>query len=228
MDYFLNENQEEIRALARRIAQEKVKPVAAKYDREGTFPWDLVEEFSKAGFFSVYIPEEYGGSGGGVLDLVIVTEELSRICGGIALAVAATALGTFPILLSGNAEQKARYLPDLVTGRKLAGFGLTEKKAIEQGIEFETYAFPYRGVGKAVAVDESEGLIKILYRRDTKEILGAHIAGKDATELIHEIMLAKKAKLLPKDIATTIHAHPTLSEGVMEAARGVEGWAIHV
>ncbi|NQT35793.1 acyl-CoA dehydrogenase family protein [bacterium] len=129
MNYFLNEQQEEIRSLARRIALEKVRPVAAKHDREGTFPWDMVEEFAKAGFFSIYIPEEYGGTGGGVLDLVIVTEELSRICGGIALAVSATALGTFPILLSGNDDQKARYLPDLITGKKLAAFGLTEPDA---------------------------------------------------------------------------------------------------
>ena len=129
MNYFLNERQEEIRSLARRIALEKVRPVAAKHDREGTFPWDMVEEFAKAGFFSIYIPEEYGGTGGGVLDLVIVTEELSRICGGIALAVAATALGTFPIILSGTDDQKARYLPDLATGKKLAAFGLTEPDA---------------------------------------------------------------------------------------------------
>jgi len=129
LDYFLNERQKEIRTLARRVALEKVKPVVAKHDRESSFPWEMVEEFSKAGFFSIYIPEEYGGTGGGVLDLVIVTEELSRICGGISLAVAATALGTFPILLSGNDDQKARYLPDLVTGRKLAGFGLTEPEA---------------------------------------------------------------------------------------------------
>ncbi len=129
MNYFLNERQEEIRSLARRIALEKVKPVAAKHDREGTFPWDMVDEFAKAGFFSAYIPEEYGGTGGGVLDLVIVTEEISRICGGIALAVAATALGTYPILLSGNDDQKARYLPDLITGKRLAAFGLTEPDA---------------------------------------------------------------------------------------------------
>ncbi|MDP8228403.1 MAG: acyl-CoA dehydrogenase family protein, partial [Candidatus Electryoneaceae bacterium] len=102
MDYFLTEQQQELRDLARRIALEKVKPVAAKHDREGTFPWDMVEVFSKAGFFALCVPEENGGLGGGVMDLVIVTEELSRICGGISLAVAATALGTFPILLSGN------------------------------------------------------------------------------------------------------------------------------
>lgn len=129
MDYFLTDTQLELQQLARRIAREKVKPVAAKHDREGTFPWDMVEEFRDAGFFSVYIPEEYGGTGGGILELVLVTEELSRICGGISLAVAATALGTFPILLSGNDEQKARYLPDLVNGRRLAGFGLTEPDA---------------------------------------------------------------------------------------------------
>lgn len=129
MDYFLTEEQVELRKLARRVALEKVKPVAAKHDRENTFPWDMVEEFKKAGFFSVYIPEEYGGTGGGILELVIVTEELSRICGGISLVVAATALGTFPILLSGTDEQKKRYLPDLVCGLKLAGFGLTEPDA---------------------------------------------------------------------------------------------------
>ncbi len=111
---------------------------------------------------------------------------------------------------------------------QVASFGLTEKKAVELGVKFEKYVFPYRGAGKSVAVEESEGLVKIIYNPDTKEILGAHIAGKDATELIHEILLAKKAELLPEDIAATIHAHPTLAEAVMEAARGVEGWAIHV
>lgn len=140
MNYFLTDAQEELRSLARRIALEKVKPVAAKHDIDGTFPWDMVKEFSDAGLFSVYIPEEWGGHGGGVLDLVIVTEELSRICGGIALAVAATALGTFPILLSGNDEQKKRYLPDLVTGRKLAGFGLTEPNAGSDAGSIQTRA----------------------------------------------------------------------------------------
>ncbi len=129
MNYYLTEYQEELRRLARRIAVEKVKPVAAKHDIDGTFPWDMVKEFSNAGLFGVYVPEEWGGSGGGVFELALVTEELSRICGGIALAVAATALGTFPILLSGSEEQKKKYLPQLVTGKSLAGFGLTEPNA---------------------------------------------------------------------------------------------------
>lgn len=129
MNYFLTDTQQELRDLVRRVAVEKVKPVRAKHDRESTFPWDMVKEFSNAGFFSVYIPEEYGGFGGGIFELVIVTEELSRICGGISLAVAATALGTFPILISGNDDQKSRYLPDLITGKRLAGFCLTEPDA---------------------------------------------------------------------------------------------------
>lgn len=129
MDYLLTEEQKELRRIARRVALEKVKPVRAKYDQGHEFPWDMVKVFADSGFFEVYIPEEYGGAGGGVLELCLVVEELSRICGGISLSVAATALGTFPILISGDDRQKAKYLPDLVAGRSLAGFGLTEPTA---------------------------------------------------------------------------------------------------
>ncbi len=113
------------------------------------------------------------------------------------------------------------------TEPQIAGFGLTEVTAADKGIEFKTSVFPYRGAGKAVAVGKSEGQVKILYEPDTREILGASIVGADATELIHELLLAKKAELLPEDIADMIHAHPTLSEAVMEAARGAEGHMIH-
>lgn len=110
---------------------------------------------------------------------------------------------------------------------QVGSFGMTEKKAREKGLEVETALFPYRGAGKSVAVDRSEGVVKIVFRRDTREIMGAHVAGADATELIHELLLARKAELLPEDIATMVHAHPTLSEAVMEAARTAEGWPIH-
>jgi dihydrolipoamide dehydrogenase len=109
----------------------------------------------------------------------------------------------------------------------VASFGLTEWKAVEKKIPFAKASFPYRGAGKSVAIEKSEGFVKIIYDPKTKEILGAHIVGADATELIHEILLARTAELLPQDIATMIHAHPTLSEAVMEAMRSVEGWAIH-
>jgi alkylation response protein AidB-like acyl-CoA dehydrogenase len=77
----------------------------------------------------LYIPEAYGGMGGGVMDLCLAVEELSKACGGISLAMAGTALGTFPILLFGSEEQKKKYLPDIAAGRKLAAFGLTEANA---------------------------------------------------------------------------------------------------
>ncbi|MDA3949406.1 MAG: dihydrolipoyl dehydrogenase [Spirochaeta sp.] len=110
---------------------------------------------------------------------------------------------------------------------EIGSFGLTEKKAQEQGVNFEIASFPYRGAGKSVAVEKSEGIVKIVLGKETREILGAHVAGYNATELIHELLLAKNAELLPEDIARMIHAHPTLSEAVMEGARASEGWAIH-
>jgi dihydrolipoamide dehydrogenase len=110
---------------------------------------------------------------------------------------------------------------------QVASFGLPEWKAVEKGIAFAKASFPYRGAGKSVAVDQTEGFVKVIYDPKTKEILGAHVVGADATELIHELLLARTAELLPEDIATMIHAHPTLSEAVGESMRAVEGWAIH-
>lgn len=129
MDYFLTEDQIAFRDLVRKIAEETVKPVRAKHDREGTFPWDVVKVFAEAGFFSVVVPPEYGGMGLGVFELAIMTEELSKVCGGISLSVAASALGTFPILISGNEAQKKKYLPKLASGEWLAAFCLTEPAA---------------------------------------------------------------------------------------------------
>ena len=110
---------------------------------------------------------------------------------------------------------------------QIASFGYTEEKAKAEGIDYKKAVFPYRGAGKSVAIEKSEGMVKILYDPSTSEILGAHIVGAEATELIHELLLAKWGELIPEDIATTVHAHPTLSEAVMEAARSAEGWAIH-
>jgi dihydrolipoamide dehydrogenase len=111
---------------------------------------------------------------------------------------------------------------------QVASFGLPEWKAVEKGIAFSKASFPYRGAGKSVAIDQTEGFAKIIYDPKTKEILGAHIVGAEATELIHELLLARTAELLPEDIATMIHAHPTLSEVNGEVMRAVEGWAIHI
>lgn len=129
MNYLLTEQQIMIRDLARQIAEEKIKPVAAEYDESGEFPWPVVKVLAESDLFGIYIPEEYGGTGGGVTELVIATEELSKACGGIALAFAATALGTYPILLYGNEAQKKRYLPEIAAGKRLTAFAITEAEA---------------------------------------------------------------------------------------------------
>lgn len=134
--------------------------------------------------------------------------------------------------MAGKGHEK-RVDPTLIPGAvytepQIASFGYTEMKAHEAGFPVKVFSFPFRGAGKAVAVEESDGFVKLVCHEETHEILGAHIVGKEATELIHEILLARKSELLPEDIAAMIHAHPTLSEAVMEAARGIEEWAIHV
>ena len=140
MEYFLTEEQQMIVDLARKIAQEKIKPVREHYDETEEFPWPIVEELAKADLCGVYIPQEYGGFGGGVMNLVLVVEELCKVDGGISLALAATALGTFPILLGGNEEQKKKYLPDIASGKKLAAFGLTEPEAGSDATAMRTTA----------------------------------------------------------------------------------------
>ncbi len=129
MDYLLTEEQQMIKDLCRQIAEEKIKPAAAEHDESGEFSWDIMKIFADSDICGIYIPEEYGGMGGGVFELAIATEQLSWGCGGIALGFAATGLGTFPLLLYGNEEQKAKHLPEIASGKKLAAFALTEAEA---------------------------------------------------------------------------------------------------
>ncbi len=140
MEYFLSEEQKMICELARRIAEEKIKPVREHYDETEEFPWPIVEELAKVDLCGVYIPEEYGGTGGGVFELCLAVEELCKIDGGIALVLAATALSTFPIMLFGNDEQKKKYLPDIAAGKKLAAFALTEPSAGSDASAIQTTA----------------------------------------------------------------------------------------
>ncbi len=129
MDYLLTEEQKMIKDLAHQIAIEKIVPKRSYYDETEEFPREFVKIFAQSDLFGVYIPEKYGGMGYGVLDLCLIIEELSAACSGIALTVAASALGTFPILLFGNEEQKQKYLIPLAKGEKIAAFALTEPEA---------------------------------------------------------------------------------------------------
>ena len=129
MDYELTETQREIAALSREIAVRKIKPVREHYDVTEEFPWPIVEELRKADLFGVYLPEAYGGLAGGAFELVLVTEQISRACAGIALSVVGSSLCGIPILLFGDKEQRERWLPDLGSGKRIGAFALTEPQA---------------------------------------------------------------------------------------------------
>ncbi|MDZ4182981.1 MAG: acyl-CoA dehydrogenase family protein, partial [Candidatus Cloacimonadaceae bacterium] len=103
-------------------------------------PWDIVEIMRQSDLFAILIPEEYGGISGRVVDLTVVTEELCAVDAGIALAYGATGLGMYPILISGNEEQKKKYLEPIAAGTKLAAFALTEANAGSDASAIETTA----------------------------------------------------------------------------------------
>lgn len=111
---------------------------------------------------------------------------------------------------------------------QVASIGLTEKKARELGYEIEIGKYPFRSHGKSLAVGENIGFVKLIFDKKYGELLGAHIIGADATELIAELGLAKNLEATAESIFKTIHAHPTLSEAVMEAAANAKGEAIHL
>lgn len=140
MDYHLTDEQKMVQELARKIAEEKIRPVAAELDEKEEFPWEVMKVLAKSDLFGIYIEEKYGGTGAGVLELCLATEELSRACGGIAVCYAASALGTYPIILFGNDEQKERYLPSLARGDALTAFALTEAGAGSDAAAIQTTA----------------------------------------------------------------------------------------
>lgn len=110
---------------------------------------------------------------------------------------------------------------------QVASFGYTEAEAKEAGYEINVGQFPFQANGKALGLGEREGFIKIISDKKYGEILGAHMVGPDVTELLPELTLAHQQELTSEEIAHNVHAHPTLSEALMEAAHGVEGQPIH-
>ncbi len=131
--YFLKEEQLEIIELVRDIAENEVKPIRAELDEKNEFPTEIMKKLAKADLTGLYIDQAYGGFNDpedpqGVMNLCLATEELSKVCGGVAVSFAANALGAFPIILSGSEEQKKEYLPRIASGT-IAAFGLTEPEA---------------------------------------------------------------------------------------------------
>ncbi|MAG94746.1 MAG: acyl-CoA dehydrogenase [Planctomycetaceae bacterium] len=129
MRELLSDRNLDYQARARDVAERVVRPNAARWDREESYPFEVIEELKKERLTGVWIPEEYGGQGGSVLDLCLVVEQLSRACGGVGVAYAVNALGSFPILLQGTEEQRKRWLPGIASGEKMVSFCLSEKEA---------------------------------------------------------------------------------------------------
>ena len=111
---------------------------------------------------------------------------------------------------------------------QVASFGYTEEQAKEAGYEVNVGQFPFIANGKSLGLGEREGFVKIIADAKYGEILGAHMVGPDVTELLPELSLAHNAELTAEEIARNVHAHPTLSETLMESAHGVEGEPIHI
>jgi dihydrolipoamide dehydrogenase len=111
---------------------------------------------------------------------------------------------------------------------QVASIGLTEAKARENGRDVAVGKFPFTASGKAVALAETEGFVKVVADKATGEILGAHIVGHEATEIIHEFAVGRTLEATLEEIIRTIHAHPTMSEAALEAALGALGQAIHL
>ncbi|MEO0072704.1 MAG: acyl-CoA dehydrogenase family protein [candidate division WOR-3 bacterium] len=140
LNYFLTEEQQRIKELARQLAEKYVLPRRQELDEKGEFPNDIMQEFAKVGLLGIYIPEEYGGAGGGVFEMCLVVEEISRICGGVGVCYAANGLAAYPIILSASEEQKKRILPKMASGEWLGAFGLTEPNAGSDAASVQTTA----------------------------------------------------------------------------------------
>ncbi len=143
IDFQLTEEQEQMRQLAHRFAEQEIRPVAAAYDESGEMPWPVIEKAARVGLTSYQYPEEYGGGGvDSILTASLVVEELAWGCLGIATAIVGAGLAAVPLGLAGNAEQKARYLPWFCDPQKarLGAFALTEPEAGSDAAAIRTTA----------------------------------------------------------------------------------------
>jgi dihydrolipoamide dehydrogenase len=156
---------------------------------------------------------------------------IGDVTGKLALAHVASAQGVAAVeAIAGKAAPPLEYekMPRCTYCQpQVASLGLTEAQARERGIEVKIGKFPYRGAGKAIAMEKTDGLAKIVSDANTGEIVGYHIIGQDATEILAEASLGSVLETTPRELGWTVHAHPTLSEVVKEAALDVNGEAVH-
>ncbi|NLJ37464.1 MAG: dihydrolipoyl dehydrogenase [Candidatus Atribacteria bacterium] len=132
-------------------------------------------------------------------------------------------------MIGKETKMNYRVIPNCIfCSPEISSVGLTEEEALTSGFDIKIGKFPFRAVGKALIEGETEGLVKIIADQKTGEILGAHIIGPHASDLIGELTLAMAVESTPEEIAHTIHPHPTLTETVMEAADSVFGSSLHL
>jgi len=140
LEYCLNELQQTVKQMARTIAEEKMLPLRAEADEKDIFPRSVIDELAATDLMGAYVPEEYGGLGGGCFEMCLITEELSRVCAGLGVSYAVNALGSLTLLEYGSEEQKQKYLPDIARGKKLTAFAVTEESAGSDASAIKTTA----------------------------------------------------------------------------------------
>ncbi len=170
MSFSLTDEQREIRALARRFAEEEVAPRAREWDREHHFPKEVLGRLGELGLMGVCVPASHGGAGAGFLAYALVLEELSRADAGLGVTVAVhTSAGTLPILDNGSAAQADRWVPPLAQGHELAAFALTEPEAGSDAGALRTAARDGRITGtKQWITNGSHAHVFIVFARDAE------------------------------------------------------------
>src|SRR5919106_4445187 len=129
VSFSLTEEQRALRELARDFAEREIRPKAAEYDEHSTHPAGIIEKAHEVGLMNPHVPEEYGGAGLSGFDGMLIGEELSWGCSGIAVSIVANTLGAGPVMLAGTDEQKREWLPPLLDEPLLCSFGLSEPDA---------------------------------------------------------------------------------------------------
>jgi dihydrolipoamide dehydrogenase len=156
---------------------------------------------------------------------------IGDVTGKILLAHVASHQGLVAVenVLGGDEKMDYATVPSgIFTMPEIGSVGLREKEAVEKGIKVRVGRFPYRALGKAHVMGEIVGMVKVIAEETTDKVLGVHICGAHATDMVHEGVLAMKMGATARDLGHMIHAHPTLAEAVMEAAEDVHKMAIHL
>jgi alkylation response protein AidB-like acyl-CoA dehydrogenase len=172
MLYQLSEEQLMLKDMVRRLAREQIAPGAAERDEKASFPWDVVKALKENGLFGCDFPEQYGGSAMGLTALCVAVEEISKVCGASAVLLLVHELGSMPISLAANDQQKKRWLPPLANGEMLVAFGLTEPNAGSDAAGVRTTAvkkggkYILNGSKQFISHADAAGIICMVCRTD--------------------------------------------------------------